>query len=699
MIKPNKITTALAVALIAFSGSAAEAITGLSGVNSRTITEAPFEFDKILATGESQSNIPRSDATANITIHVTKSSDQVYYAAGMLYVGDDNKVYGFFGQSDADSYVLNNGSRNIQAPAGKNTLFCALGFSNDQKKLIVVQKYITVTEGLAVDLDYATATHCTYLKRIAPGGEEISFANKNILSGDNIMAMEYMDYFITDWSMTLFQDGMSQIMSNQSDGVKFIQFQVSNTTKYGILSALVPVDLTADAVGSDGDNWQVAEITGAPTPINLKYAELFPGNPYTMGRVMTLIDKSYRRINGVGVYGNCNAGKVGLWKPKDYKGQYNIAALPLLDPLNGDLTSINGQPIFMGENGLQQAGLNMYFNMGYGIKTSATPVFANSNPRYQRIPTTQFGNYAPVLVTVPTKGNAFTFTFAGHWGEEYTIDNFDIFERYPQNLAEKYNMVTNCVVIKRDGQEVVSDRRGFTSFNDWQNGKYEIEISTDNIIIDGNIKGLTKGTLEYTGNGQNQPLPTVNALQFRNLDDDVSDRFAIPSDGRVCVYAGAMYARETYPDGTNVFGNAGVKSITLEYSATGENTFEALEVKPDHSKDFMPGFGEYYEASLASVSQVSENKWYDLRITVTDNNDSKQVQTIAPAFQIEQISGVGVIGSDNCDPLIRVEGRDIVCDGNAKIYNATGALCGSKNLTPGLYVVTIGKYSKKIIIK
>ncbi len=49
----------------------------------------------------------------------------------------------------------------------------------------------------------------------------------------------------------------------------------------------------------------------------------------------------------------------------------------------------------------------------------------------------------------------------------------------------------------------------------------------------------------------------------------------------------------------------------------------------------MPGFGDYYEASLESIQQQGgENIWYDVKIVCNDAAGNSQVQIVSPAFYI-----------------------------------------------------------------
>ena len=48
----------------------------------------------------------------------------------------------------------------------------------------------------------------------------------------------------------------------------------------------------------------------------------------------------------------------------------------------------------------------------------------------------------------------------------------------------------------------------------------------------------------------------------------------------------------------------------------------------------MPGYGDYYEASLAGINPEGNDVWYDVKVICIDAAGNKQIQTISPAFQL-----------------------------------------------------------------
>ena len=83
------------------------------------------------------------------------------------------------------------------------------------------------------------------------------------------------------------------------------------------------------------------------------------------------------------------------------------------------------------------------------------------------------------------------------------------------------------------------------------------------------------------------------------------------------------------------------KSLKVEYSPFGADSFKPLAYEEIPELYFMPEFGHFYRAQLDRVNVVSETGWFSLRFTMTDEAGNSQVQTIEPAFSIEAaISGV-----------------------------------------------------------
>jgi len=137
----------------------------------------------------------------------------------------------------------------------------------------------------------------------------------------------------------------------------------------------------------------------------------------------------------------------------------------------------------------------------------------------------------------------------------------------------------------------------------------------------------------------------------------------------------------------------GKPEVKLEYAPFGTEDFEELEAVEAPELFFMPGYGYCMRAPLEGVSRASDNKWYAIRVTLTDEAGNSNVQTITPAFRVENpSSGVaGTMQADaDCYEVYSVDGYRIGCFAGRE---------GLRTLTPGLYIVRHGTSSERHLVR
>ena len=108
---------------------------------------------------------------------------------------------------------------------------------------------------------------------------------------------------------------------------------------------------------------------------------------------------------------------------------------------------------------------------------------------------------------------------------------------------------------------------------------------------------------------------------------------------------------------------------------------------------FMPGYGYFFRGDLAAVSKASSNKWYDVRISLTDPSGNTNVQTISPAFRIENITeGVETIGNEATSTF-----EVYSLDGTCVMRNAHKD--AMQTLAKGIYIKRSHEKTEKIVVK
>ncbi|MBQ8128421.1 MAG: hypothetical protein IJ176_08500 [Prevotella sp.] len=214
--------------------------------------------------------------------------------------------------------------------------------------------------------------------------------------------------------------------------------------------------------------------------------------------------------------------------------------------------------------------------------------------------------------------------FIGRHGEWRMVDN----------LRSKVNM-------KYDGETVgegTMNSVGYEVPGEHEGGLFEVTITDSNVLVDG-LAGQNVTTMAYRHGLDDWTPPVLQMLQFRSIDDNVTDRFSQPADGLLTFAGGDFYvsANESYP----VFDvNAQVAEVW--YAPYGTVNWTTLEVEEVPENFFMPGFGYFYRGALANVQGSAENGWFDLKIRLTDAVGNWQEQIISPAFRIDELVATGI---------------------------------------------------------
>jgi hypothetical protein len=135
----------------------------------------------------------------------------------------------------------------------------------------------------------------------------------------------------------------------------------------------------------------------------------------------------------------------------------------------------------------------------------------------------------------------------------------------------------------------------------------------------------------------------------------------------------------------------------VEYAPYQKDEWKELSVTNDEELTLWPGFGHFYNTPLETITEKSDNGWFDLRITLADANENTITQRISPAFYIKNLSsGVESISDDS--GIFVKDGRIIVPKG-AVVYNMEGMITIGRTLTPGLYIVRHGEKAVKVMVK
>lgn len=301
----------------------------------------------------------------------------------------------------------------------------------------------------------------------------------------------------------------------------------------------------------------------------------------------------------------------------------------------GVIYYMKGNPIYSDGNGgiLYGSGdvsFNSHGNPNYAVlpflsddyyvqadhQTKLFPIHPKFSFDKSTSPNVILGNNVPITVTGFENGKL-KIADKGRYGETRETD-----------------YLATQIELKQNGNSIFSGYlEDFTSSLP-STGQIEIILTNPNILIEG-LEGKNTTTISY--NGSDLP-PTLQHLQFRNLNDQVTDIFDSTQSATVRLAAGDFKYNSNGTDGyfTYEAGN----TVTLFYSKHSENNWATLGITKYPEYFQMPAFGDYYEGSLVGIQKESQDAWFDIKTICTDPNGNKQEQIISPAFKVNRTLAV-----------------------------------------------------------
>lgn len=304
-------------------------------------------------------------------------------------------------------------------------------------------------------------------------------------------------------------------------------------------------------------------------------------------------------------------------------------------------------------------------NPNLALKTGENPVFGSSTP----------------IVVFTRPSQQFGYSYIGRYGELRSLDYLN------QNFS-----------IRLNGEEVWDDyldTQHFYMTEDWEpgiayeKGEWEYEMSATTLKVDG-LDSRTHCLMRFK-ESDTFTWPTLTALQFRDSDGNITDRFDTGKEGNMIFYGGEW-------SGNEFFDCTAPRELKVEYAPYGSDTYTEVEYTEQPDKRFMPAYGNCYEAPLAQVTRTSASGWYDMRFTITDNQGNTQEQTVSPAFRIAEFAGIESVSSGQND-TVSVDNRSIIAPEGAAIYSIDGRRVDGRDLTSGTYIVVMSDSVTKVSVR
>lgn len=631
----NRISTYLTCAALLTASGAFAATSGKEYLKDTLKVNDAFKVNSTVATRAEYVKIsPRI---------INEDGDNVNSVWAVTTIDGEYAVFGMEDWGDGDEFAF-------YVPEGTYDFF-AFGYNDDKSGVIMLtQENVEVTTDFAgIQFDSADAVNSTTITYSMPSGNPVILDGgsgaKNAYRLDNIHVILYEGNFIFFGNNAFFtQPEEISVRSNFTSGkFGYASIDFAATTE-GMLNYVVPVTFENNTVNAGSSNWQTASINVAETPVNIKKQEVDSDDPYTYASYMLLQNGDWILTAGWGIFGEgYDSTKVGLWEPENYDGDLSIVAIPRGAVMNGGDSCIDGLPLQRGENGLQQMGVNYAFE-NYLVFTNTESSYENLNPLYSGVPTEAvFGNCSPSLLTVKYWDKV-RFNFLGRYGEAMNIDSW-----YNYFAVENY-LPTHSVKLSLNGDVITTDPEDFADFEWEEEGTYTVEVSTDNVLIDGEIDGSTTGTLTFDTNTYEGVLPSVSVVSFIDYNDNtLTDRISDIENSSMIVYAAGFEFEVSDVHNYEEYQLTTPAEVIVEYAPTGTGNYVELEATEVPENFFSPGYGAYYDVPLSGIEGEYANQWFDVRITVTTEQGASQVQEISPAFYVTTTSGVNTIEKSNIE--------------------------------------------------
>ena len=335
----------------------------------------------------------------------------------------------------------------------------------------------------------------------------------------------------------------------------------------------------------------------------------------------------------------------------------------------------------------------------YRELNNVTPLFP-FHPKFSfnniTSPSLILGNNIPITVT-GFENNKLKIANKGRYGETRETD-----------------FLTTQIELKQNGIFIFSGYLQDFSNNLPSTGQIEMTLTNPNTLIEG-FTGKNTTAISY--NAPDAP-PTLQHLQFRNSNDEVTTIFDSTEGASVRIAAGDF----NYNSSGGYFTYEAGNNVTLSYRKYNQNNWTALGLTKYPEYFQMPAFGDYYEASLATIANESNSVWYDLKVVSVDAGGNKQEQIISPAFKINGSLAVDHVKNSNfladpnpfSDQLTITVLKDVTGNYNLKVIDLMGRTVYTKKqsdrrfiwdgstLAKGVYILSIensGKVIAKKVIK
>lgn len=638
-----------------------------------------------------QPAVKAAEGTASLTVTVLLDNSRVQEVQNVLAISTDAEKPNMYELGKSGNVYVGDIAQGVY------DIVAFIKSDNEDSQIFLFQEDEEITSTKRILLNQRNATITCRIGRTSPTGGELTLPatgdSGNCSIADHLMMLRHNDFG------TLLIDetaAFRKVCTHMSTNVIPKRFTITRmdafTWEQGPAFIVTPVDFEKEYNGPTIDGWKEVSASFAGTPMSDAWKALQAPPVFAMTGFFITSDRYCNSYVSIGNYNHeFLTDRLYYWTPEGYDGYYQYYPV-LRDNLivMGD-ASVSSMPYRMTADGLVPSGLNLAGSGCMMLVDGRIP--ATGHPRFSApLPeNAKLGNSVPALVCFPSSAsqsgwnNGILYDYTGRYGEQLGLDSYNFSDVLTPNELNQMGGYHRTLSVTRDGTEICSSPDTFGKWLDWGQGDtYGMQISMNNVLIDGETEGVNTASLTY--NAADGYIPTLTALQLRD-NDVVTDRFD-KCDRATLELTAATFALANNKD----FRFEAPSAVKAAYAPHGSDTFTDLTLDEVADNFYLPGYGTYYTAALDNVDRESADKWYDLRITVEGKSGAVQTQTLSPAFRLENTASQGGVGH-------------VIRDGRCDVYSADGLIVarGVENinalrLNHGIYIVIKDGKTRKIVI-
>ena len=582
-----------------------------------------------------------------------------------------------------------------EVPQGTYQLLCEFELNSDDPISqgctlgVIAKEDVTINQEATITFNFADAKNVIYMEKKLPNGETFvdadnyesvgDYTNESnvitIFGGLNIIDQDHgcISTFVVSCNESYYidEDGVSHdqrfrlLVSDLSERYTLVMDHVALGLDEELNSCY-----TVQSIKTGVSESETLACDGNYKTVSSHVKPSILGENSTVKGIQADIMLVVDDCNTASLWGNYNTGHFnsqynmhvcenGDVLPNNCKKYYNATLAEYLDMSSFSLKKIQlpwgdisgEEVVYQSISPSNDFRYNLKPNGENYIKPNSTFSFKESEV------TDCFGNSAPVNVigynyeASGMKYSQFLCDYIGRMGEIRESDNFAL------DFSLSYNGEEVCT----DYQECMNGWIWEWIYGGHEDGAYDATLVNQNMMVD-DMQGCNTTKVHYDTRNQDFTPPTATMLQFRNAEDNsVTDRFEAGEDGMM--YLAAKDYNITLDENWAMGMECLPVNVKVSYAANGTDEWTEMVINemPELFDEYS--FGYIYATSLYQVMSASANKWYDLKIELSDEAGNWQEQVISPAFRIERggSTGIEVVKANDATEVARytVDGRAI----------------------------------------